>query len=92
MTQRDVLSEDEILVQRAERKVWGRAFLTLRLKEENERLKGVVAELVEAGALTRNVIIWDEHGFRGEWIAIPREDFDKLRMAGIKATSQNKPT
>ena len=29
--------------------------------------------------LKRNVLIVDELGFKGEWVAIPREDFDILR-------------
>ena len=37
--------------------------------------------LVEAASLKRNVIIHDEHGFEGEWVAVPREDFDLLRAA-----------
>ena len=37
--------------------------------------------LVEVAALDRNVIIEDELGFVGKWVAIPAEDFDALRQA-----------
>ena len=29
--------------------------------------------------LQRNVLIEDEYGFKGQWVAVPREDFDTLR-------------
>ena len=47
-----------------------------------------VLELIEAGKLRRNVVITDgvhEMEFRNTWIAVPKEDFDKLRAAVRKA-------
>lgn len=44
--------------------------------------------VLEAAQLKRNALIQDEHGFEGAWVAIPREDFDKLRDAVGKATGQ----
>ena len=39
-------------------------------------------DLVDAADLRRNVIIHDNSDFvDGEWIAIPKEDFDALRSA-----------
>jgi hypothetical protein len=42
------------------------------------------AALVKAAQLRRNVLIHDEIGFDGEWIAVPREDFLALRAALIE--------
>ena len=41
-----------------------------------------VEELVQAAQLKRNVILPEEHpAFVGHWIAVPREDFDRLQEA-----------
>lgn len=42
------------------------------------------AALVEAARLPRNVLIYDGQSsdyFKGEWVAVPRADFDVLRAA-----------
>lgn len=48
-----------------------------------EAFPGVLAVLLEDAlkgtrVLKRNSLIVDEKGFVGEWVAIPREDFDRL--------------
>jgi hypothetical protein len=48
---------------------------------EAKKLRTRHAALVEAAELKRNVIIHDEYGFDGKWVAIPNEDFDKLKAA-----------
>ncbi len=52
----------------------------VEVAEFNEVLARI-AELEEALRFKRNVIISDERvaGFRGDWIAIPREDFEHAR-------------
>jgi len=45
---------------------------------------GALDALLEAARLRRNVLIYDDEDtgrFRGEWVAVPREDFDALRDA-----------
>ena len=37
--------------------------------------------LVKAAQLKRSVIMYDVPNFSGEWVAIPRSDFDLLREA-----------
>jgi len=39
------------------------------------------AALREAGQFKRNAIIYDDPKFDGEWIAIPRVDFDAFKAA-----------
>jgi hypothetical protein len=57
-------------------------------REEEERatidangLRRRVAALTKAATLRRNALIHDNQDFVGEWIAIPRADFDRLRAA-----------
>ena len=38
-------------------------------------------ELLEAASLKCNAILCDEQGFEGEWVAVPKADFDALRAA-----------
>ena len=38
-------------------------------------------EVVEAAALRRNAPIHDNAAFEGLWVAVPKEDFDRLRAA-----------
>lgn len=54
--------------------------------EANARLIAAAPELLEAGRLRRSVIIHDNPDFEGEWVAVPREDFQALRTAIAKAT------
>jgi len=42
-------------------------------------------ELVEAARLKRNTLIDDDRGFKGRWVAVPEEDFDRLHAALAKA-------
>lgn len=46
--------------------------------EKQTRLEKMEA-VVEAAMLKRNVLINDPYRFEGAWIAVPKEDFDKLR-------------
>ena len=55
----------------------------------NSLLIAVAPEMYEEGAFKRNVIIHDNHGFDGEWIAIPREDFDRFQKARAKARGES---
>ena len=47
-----------------------------------------MAKLIEAAKLGRNIIIYDNPQFEGEWVAVPREDFDALRTAVDLVTSE----
>lgn len=38
-----------------------------------------VADLAAAATFKRNTIIHNDPRFKGEWVAVPREDFDRLR-------------
>ena len=51
----------------------------------NARLIAAAPELLEAARLGRNVIIHNNPQFEGEWVAVPREDFDRLRAIVDKA-------
>ena len=63
----------------------------IRLRAEIKRLRkgrADAAALIEAGKLQRNVVITEgvhEMEFKNTWIAVPKEDFDKLRAAVRKA-------
>ncbi len=45
-----------------------------RLEQENARLR-------EALRFPRNTVLCDEAKLAGEWVAVPREDFDAARAA-----------
>ena len=53
-------------------------------RERSERLR-------EAAQLKRNTIIHDSPDFDGEWVAVPREDFDALRVALRDTAEGGKP-
>ena len=46
--------------------------------------------LAKAANLRRSVIIHDDPKFEGEWIAIPKEDFDALRKV-LESFRKQKP-
>jgi hypothetical protein len=48
-------------------------------------LHAAAPELLEAAQLKRNTLIQEASGFEGEWVAVPREDFEKLRTIVAKA-------
>lgn len=78
------------LINKAEQKIdsgiTGYPYLTYKgidkdlIKSISECILNVTNNKVkEKPRLKRNVIIENEKGFQGSWIAIPREDFDSLK-------------
>lgn len=61
--------------------------MTWREVDEALRRIGKERKVVSAAGLNRNTLIHDGDrlesgkGFSGEWVAIPREDYDRLRRA-----------
>ena len=53
------------------------------------QLMEVAPEMYEKSAFKRNVLIRDNPDFEGEWVAVPREDFDALRAVLAKARGES---
>ena len=73
----DLLTRDDTIVCDPEHHAQELADARAAALAEREALR-------EAGRLSRNVLIHgtdDEQHFEGEWVAIPREDFDRWRAA-----------
>lgn len=51
----------------------------MELEARLEAAKARVRKLEEAAALRRNALICEREGLVGDWVAVPREDFDRLR-------------
>jgi hypothetical protein len=49
-----------------------------------------LARVVEAAALHRNTIMHDAPDFVGDWVAVPREDFDR-HVAALAAAKESVP-
>ena len=54
----------------------------------NANLIAAAPEMYEKGAFKRNVIIHDRLDFVGEWIAVPREDFEAFQAERAKARGE----
>jgi len=54
----------------------------------NAHLIAAAPEMYEKGAFKRNVIIHDRLDFVGEWIAVPREDFEAFQAERAKARGE----
>ena len=57
--------------------------------EANAYAIAAAPEMYEKGQFKRNVIIHDNPEFEGEWIAVPREDFDAFRATLAKARGES---
>ena len=66
-----------------------------RLLAEADRLAAENARLRELAAFKRNTRISDSHGFKGDWVAVPFEDFSNLRAevaaSGARAVLAERP-
>ena len=59
------------------------------VSDEHANLIAAAPDMYKKGQFKRNVIIHDNPEFEGEWIAIPREDFDAFKAAIAKARGES---
>ena len=60
-------------------------FPTGVLRDADAHLIAAAPEMYDKGQFKRNVIIRDNPAFEGEWVAVPREDFDAFKAVLAKA-------